>query len=399
MRQFATALWATLAVGLVLSGVGTLAADEPPAAPAAPASGPVELEIQALVEAVARKTGLVFGWSPDQKQIRQQRVRLTDGAQAAGNLDLAGLRRLLAVHELVVVPLGPPEERVHWLQDMRQQGVMLRLAPEPIVLDESTYARYAHADGLFVTAQIRTSGTTNLRDLRAAVSRLVTAQNIGSVTELPEAETLVVTDFAPNVCAVYRFVRDADALARAAPARTSRLVRLAHADATETAQVLHEALVASRQGPPPPAPQAGAAPASSGSTSLRVVADVRTNQLLVSGTTSEVEGVLDLVKGLDIPVALPKEPPPSPAVARTADRALDQRVTINLLDARLQDALDAITRVAGLKIVSAVPVIDHPKVSLAVNDMPVREVLDVLLANYALAWQAQGAGRIVLTAK
>jgi hypothetical protein len=399
MRQCTTALVATLAVGLAVTWSGTSAADEPPAAPAAPASASVEIEVEALVEAVARSTGLVFGWSPDQKQIRQQRIKLTHGSQATGNLDLAGLRRLLVLYELVVIPQGPPKERVHWVVDMRQQGVLLKLVPEPIVLDESTFGRYEHAAGVFVTAQIRTSGASNLRDLRTAVMRLVTQQNIGSVTELPDSDSLVVTDFAPNVCAIYRFVTSADAAARAAPSRTARLVTLAHADAGETARVLNAGLVAAPAGPPTPNPQAGAAPTTSGSSSLRIVADHRTNQLLIAGTTSEIEHVLELVQGLDVPGAPPKEPPPSPAVATTADRALDQRVTISLMEADFNDALAALTRVAGLKVVSPVPVVKHPKVTLNVHEMPVREVLDVLLARYALAWQAQGEGRIVLTAK
>lgn len=382
-------LWVALTA--LLAAPGLARADDPPAAPAAPDSSGSVVELGVLLESVAKRTGLVFVWSPDSKQM-QKRIRLTGDPATAGPTDLPSLRRLLIFHELVIVAKGPPGQEIHVVLDVRQTGVLLQIVPEQIALNDATVARYEHAEGVFVTAQIRTSGALNLRELRMAISRMVTQQNIGNATEMPDTATLVVTDFAPAVCAIYRFVRAADAEANARPARTTTLVALRHANAAETAQILTESLT------PPVAPAAapGAQPAAPAAP--RVVADIRTNQLLVTGTPQQIQHVTGLIQGLDVPAPPPreaaKEPPPAPSVAVRRASALGQRLTINVTEAPFADVLTAVVRAAGLELAGPLPVVDGPKVTLAVKDMPAREVLDVLVAQSSLSWRAAEDGRI-----
>jgi hypothetical protein len=246
---------------------------------------------------VAKKTGLVFGWTPDNKAIRQRSIRLTSGV-AAADVDLAMLRRLLLAHELLIAPTGEPGKEIHWVLDARQQSIVQRLLPQPIELTEATLPRYERADGVFVTAAIPLSGAVNAREVRSGLSRLVTPMNIGSVTEFSDGAGVLITDFAPAVCAAYRLVRQLEAQAAAAPRRITRLVALQHADAAETARLLTEALAPFTA----PAPGAPAAQAPD-STGPRVVVDARSNKLLVTGFPAQVEQVQELIAGLDVPAA------------------------------------------------------------------------------------------------
>ena len=85
-------------------------------------------------------------------------------------------------------------------------------------------------DGLFVTTMIRVKNMDNLRDARTALQRMITQNNIGSVQELPAARAFLVTDFAPNVVAIYRTIRRMDVLPEARPLRTE-FFELKHAAA------------------------------------------------------------------------------------------------------------------------------------------------------------------------
>jgi type II secretory pathway component GspD/PulD (secretin) len=68
---------------------------------------------------------------------------------------------------------------------------------------------------------------------------------------------------------------------------------------------------------------------------VRVTADVRTNQLVVSGAANEVEALLQLVKGLDVPIENP--PPATPVAAQV----------IPLRTARARDLAQVLQAVAN----------------------------------------------------
>jgi hypothetical protein len=173
---------------------------------------------------------MLFAWNHQEKLLRERRVRLTRDLIATGELGLPELRRVLAANELALVPMGTPGKELYWVMDARQQGAILKLKAQTIDLNDSTLASFENQDGLFVTAAIHTK-LTSLRDARQALSRIVTQQNIGNVTEVPDASLFIVTDFAPNVCAIYRLVRQMEASTEAPGGRATVSLELKHADA------------------------------------------------------------------------------------------------------------------------------------------------------------------------
>jgi type II secretory pathway component GspD/PulD (secretin) len=268
----------------------------------------VELKLSALVELVAKRTGATFVWDPTSKMMEGRLVRLTRDIVKDGSADLALLRRVLSSCDQALVPMGEAGEPLFVIMDARQQGAILKLKAQPVEVNDGNVVALEQMDGVFVTATIRVDGMANLRDLRQALSRLVTGQNIGNVSEVPDGNVVIVTDFAPNVAAIYRTVRQVEAARTASPGtgRTVEIVELRHAKAIDLAELLSDVFA------PAPLTQVQQNSGLSPGSAPRILADARTNRLVVAGTSAEVQAVLATVQALDIAAAPGKEPPPGP---------------------------------------------------------------------------------------
>lgn len=276
-------------------------ADEPATKDGAELVLKEEVPIEDFLRALGQH--LKLAWNPQDKAIQGRRLLANRNVSVAPGRMLEAVRRVLAPYELVLVPLGARGEQGWWVADIRQQSMVLGLKPEAITLDDQNIGAYEGQDGRFVTTSIRTKGVGLLRDTRLAVQRLVT-QNIGSIADIAGADNLIVTDFAPNVCAIYRLIRQMEASASTPSESPARLVTLRYANANELARVLSvhgapvQTVMIPGQPPQQPLPER-----------VRVTADVRTNQLVLSGVASEVEALLQLVKGLDVPLETPAATP------------------------------------------------------------------------------------------
>jgi type II secretory pathway component GspD/PulD (secretin) len=263
-----------------------------------------DIPLESVLEAFRDTAGLPLFWS--------RQARTIVGAQIAGPLEIRApreevldhLRALLVPYELVVIPLGPGPAPRLFVADARAGTAILKLKAEPVVVTARNVEALAAQDGRFVTTALRAEHLASLRDARNAMQRLVTGQNIGSVTEVPEARSLIVTDFAPNVAAIYRLLRAMDVPPESAPVAWVQVIELEHAEA----DVVADALVAIFQANAP-APWKRAAPGPAwpegADTGLRIFADPRLNQLLVRGTPAQLEAVQGVLERMDRP--LPEE--------------------------------------------------------------------------------------------
>lgn len=287
-------LAALLAGGLLGAGpLRSARAEEPPA----PAAHPYEeTTIEDFLKSVGRRLAARVAWDPSVKLIKDKKIVGAELRAEPGRL-LALVRNTLVPYDLVMVPMGTPQERWYFVTDAKQQGAVLRLKPEAIELTDDNLARYEGEDGLFVTTTVRVRNLRNLRDARTALTK-ITTQNLGNITEVPDANAFVVTDFAPAAVAIYRTVRQLD-VAPAVPSSPTRLVTLRHANADTVAKILN-AHFAPASGSPRMPQQAGPMPEPPAPP--RITPDGRTNQILLGGTTADVEAVLELIKGLDVPV-------------------------------------------------------------------------------------------------
>ncbi len=278
---------------------------------------PEDMGMEEFLTTVAKTTGTSLVWNPIDRTIRDKRLK--------GGIDLRApqeemfdlVRGLLAFYDLAIIPVGPGGHEIHLVMDARQTSSILKLKPVTVTLTEDNLARYAHADGLFITTSIQVEHMRDLRSARNALARIVTGQNIGNVTEVPDTKTFVVTDFAPNVVTVYRLLKRMDQPRPEASTTFGRTVAVApaHARATTLALVL-----AQHFAPRVPAARPSRAPQISERPSSvpRITADARTNRILITGTEAEVKQVQAAIALLDIAVptaAVPARQAKAPTVS------------------------------------------------------------------------------------
>lgn len=183
-------------------------ADAPPSAP-----GEVDLllgeglKVEDLLRVVALTTRQSIVWTDTDKTMYRQ-FKGTGRIRVRMDELFPVVRDLLAAHEVAMIPLGPPDRPTWFAIDVRYLAnhFFLRQYAEPVLLDDERARDLEHRAGLFVSAVVP-APLDDLREARVALQRLLTANNVGSVTELPAARAFLVTDFAPQAVAVYRAVQ------------------------------------------------------------------------------------------------------------------------------------------------------------------------------------------------
>lgn len=315
------------AFGLLMGGaLGALprarAGEPPPVAPAAgaPVAGEPrpadlvlgdEIPVTDVLKNLAKVGGCSITWSADDKAISYKKIR-SDGSVA--RLDAAhvfdAVRALLANEEIVLVPYGPAPGRMYRAVDVRALAsqFVMKMQPDPIVLSDATLPMLLGQGGRFVTATIRVTNLTELRDARTALQRLVTQNNIGSVQEVPAARAFVVTDFAPNVAVIYRAIQAMDVPPPPPPVVEATRVGpayfvLKHARARTVAAVLRQLFPEDPAPSRPVAPGAAAAaavPAAPARPTPRISDDEDSNQVVVIAHAEDLATIKDVVLHLDV---------------------------------------------------------------------------------------------------
>lgn len=278
---------------------GWAAADEEPPAR-------ISIKDQTSIEDFLKAVGKNVGgkpivWDPGTKIIKDKMIIGSLDLKAPPNQLFDLVRALLTFYDLAMVPIGPVGYEVYLVMDAKAQGAIVKLKPRTIELDEGNLSLYESQDGLFVSTNIRVENMTSLRDARQALTKITTT-NLGNVTEVPASRSFVVTDFAPNVVAIWRLLKQLDVKP---PGKTvkSEYVPLRYALADEIEPVLtdlftgRERVSVNRVNQPQP--QGGGNDVEA-DPEPRIISDVRTNQLILYGTQDDLKEIKDVIQHLDI---------------------------------------------------------------------------------------------------
>jgi len=247
-----------------------------------------------LLKTVSVTTGRSIVWNDQDRAMGRQFKGSTRLRLRADEL-FGAVRDLIATQDVVLIPVGPPDRPVWFAVDLRSAATqfVLRQYAVPVVLDDDRARDLEHRSGLFVSAVIP-APVDDLREARTALQRLVTGNNVGAVTELPQARAFLVTDFAPQAVAVYRAIQAMKAGRGAQRPDEPRLdvyafETLELRDAAVT--TLHQLFI-ERTPAPTPAPAAVPAPAAGAGVAAargpRVAAPGAMLRILVKGTASEL---------------------------------------------------------------------------------------------------------------
>src|SRR5262249_40068342 len=140
-------------------------------------------------------------------------------------------------------------------------------------------------DGLFVATTLKVKNIDNLRDARTALARIVTGQNVGNVQEVPAARAFVVTDFAPNVVAIYRLLKQMDVQPEGKKVQQA-YIKLAYALAEDIEPVLQSLFTGKQRVTQPQPGQPGGGDVVD--PEPRIVAEPRTNQIILYAIEDDI---------------------------------------------------------------------------------------------------------------
>lgn len=296
---------ASLAVGLARDAG---AAD----APGAPRPGDVdlfigeEIEIKDLLKAVTSTTKIPILWSDTDKAV-SRKIQGSTRLRAPGGEKLFDMvRGLLTFQEVVLVPIGPDGYRVYVAMDARtlQNQFILKNKPVYMEIDDKVAAEIEGQDGLFVATTLKVKNIDNLRDARTALSRVVTGQQVGNVQEVPAARAFVVTDFAPNVVAIYRLLKQMDVQPEGKQLKQAYL-QLNYALAEDIEPILTDLFTGKQRVTQQQPGQPGGGDVVD--PEARIVAEPRTNQIIVYAIEEDIVEIKALVAELDKPLIFVKQ--------------------------------------------------------------------------------------------
>jgi hypothetical protein len=252
-----------------------------------------EMRVSDLLHFAAKHLGRPILWQPDDKAISAKKFSGSDGAtlRVPKRRMLSVLRALLVPQEVILIPMPVGDSPAYFAMDARSLAsqYLLKVRPETVEITEANAEALSREEGLWVSAAISVSNFDTLRDASTALRRLTTANNMGSVQEVPDARMFLVTDLAPNVVQIWRTIRAMDgAVGRRRP--RVETIALAHARVEKVLPVL-EQLTAT---PPRPGPEAlGSRP--------RVAADPGMNAVVVIASPEDLETLRAAIEKLDQP--------------------------------------------------------------------------------------------------
>lgn len=303
MRRRCIAVGVALAVVLSLGVAAPGWAEDPPEARREMVelvtTNPLPLED--FLKVVGKIARIPFLWEPSTRELAQADFVAAMNIRTTRD-DLFGLvRTILASYDLALVPIGPKGYEVYRVMAMRDLAGAAIAQPRFVELDRHNVAEYETQDGLLISTTMRAKYSTDLASVRSALLAHATRDGVGRVAILPDLPGFAVTDFAPAVVAMRNALQQIDVPQPEPrqPARVSIRIDLKHADAKRAAAGL-----AAHFGANLPLPKAdGLTPTTRKAPvlGLRILADERTNALLVSGSPDRVGEVEEAVTLLDVP--------------------------------------------------------------------------------------------------
>jgi general secretion pathway protein D len=271
------------AIGLTLAALGAAAraADAPEPAPGRVVLNfPENVDLKTLIDYVGKRQGVNFLYD---EQIGNQRVTIK-------------------------APTAVPADSLMTLLDsaLRMKGLAMSATDVPgLMRIEAGKAVTASSIGPYTAADPRVEARPTLAVTRVFQVRHVTAQRAEEVikpflsaptanfTAVPEHDLMIVTDYATNLRRLEELLALVDRPGREA---LVRFVAVTHLEAAAMAQRVTQLLAAKAKA------RGAAAPAAA--RSATVLAEERTNQVVVVGGPEDVEEVTALLRSLDVPLGL-----------------------------------------------------------------------------------------------
>jgi type II secretory pathway component GspD/PulD (secretin) len=234
-----------------------------------------------VIQHASESTRTPFLLAPSlESEVADRRVRISIPITVALEDLLDFFKAVLLVHNVVVYPIGPSHSRLHVATPFLSAGPAggLRAAPRVVPADELHEWKERTGDFISTTIPLQ---HIDISRARQELGQLINKRMGGAVTNVSSTNALIVSDFAPTVRSIYEVLKQMDRPPMRQPLAFER-ISLKHAPAEAVLPLLVGLLGKRAAGMPLPEP--------------RIVAEPRTNSILVYGLAEDLAEIRDLVK-------------------------------------------------------------------------------------------------------
>jgi general secretion pathway protein D len=303
-------------LALTLVGFGVLGtrsrarADDPPKPddPIVTFEMSEDQKIDDLLRALTKTLGQPIVWQFDDKAITVKKLTPAQVLKTPRSKLLDTVRAILTFAEVVLIPIGPTGFEIFVAMDARALAAQYILKNKPVYMEvnDANVDVLANQDGLYVATTIKVTNIDNLRDARTALSRIITQNNIGSIQDVPAARAFIVTDFAPNVAAIYKLIREMDVQPKGKKL-VQKYILLKNALAEDIEPILVDLFTGKQRVSTAGVPNPGAGTGDILDPEPRIISDPRTNQIIVYATEDDVAEIEVLIEHLDTAIVWPTQ--------------------------------------------------------------------------------------------
>lgn len=257
------------------------------------------LQIEKFIRWASQALGRPFIWAPSALQQAKNNAKvvvITEEMKIPQSSLLDFVRFNLRVHDLALIPMGPPEARFILIENL-QAPTLLKNNKKFVPQEE--LEKYKDSYVLIVTTI--TVKHVNVQQIQTQIQRLTPqATPYGTaIIPAPSENAFIVVDFGPEVYNLARLIREMDKQGTKFD-QTLEIVNLQHASADEIEGMLTEILEESSASPRPGQP--GGIQGIGGPKqppAAKIIPDDRASRLVVYATPDDHEMIRNLVKQLD----------------------------------------------------------------------------------------------------
>jgi general secretion pathway protein D len=233
---------------------------------------PPETELKTLIELVSHRLKVQFIYD---EGVANKRISINSPKPIPVDSLLDVLRSALKMKGLALIEAEP----AGWMRIVPAED-LAQIASAP-----NSQAAAAGGGAVAITQTFTLAHITPDR-VAKVIEPFITKKG-ANIVVVADKSLLIVTDYAPNLRRIAQLI---DLIDQAGPERVLKFLRIENIDASELSGQISQALTARGPG------------LSSNGPAVTVSADKRTNQLVIVGTRSQIDDVLQLVRAFDVPL-------------------------------------------------------------------------------------------------
>ncbi|HYC79370.1 MAG TPA: secretin N-terminal domain-containing protein, partial [Planctomycetota bacterium] len=259
--------------------------------------GPEGMPLETLIQIAEKETRKAFVYT-DQQALKGKIVKMVGPVHVRPEMAFSFFQSVLLSQNFALVPLGD-ESKGLYLIDNIEQGKFLKQRATFVRAEDLEANRNDVGKVIMTTLPLRYASAAQIK---AAVQQILANRSAEFIQEINTANSLLVVAFAPTVYAVKRIV-DAMDVPQPSAELIFEIVELKHAVAEELQPIIADLLKEEAQGGQRRTvvnPETGAVGFEK--PEAKMIADPRTNALVLYAVQTDVDEIKRLVAALDVEV-------------------------------------------------------------------------------------------------